>query len=177
MNKADLIIHPIRIRIMRTLDRETLATHEIAQRLEDVPKSSIYRHLKLLLEGQMIEVAETREVNGILEKTYRLARPPALNAGDIALWTAEDHLRYFTTYILTLLHDFNAYTAQTAAKHGVIDMLSDRVGYREVNFLATKQELDIALGKINDAILPLLNNNPSLGRQTYKLATILHPQV
>lgn len=162
---------------MRTLDRESLTTHEIAQRLDDIPKSSIYRHLKLLLDGQMITVAKTREVNGIPEKIYCLAHPPSLNAGDIAMWTAEDHLRYFTTYVLTLLHDFAAYATKSEVENGVIDMVSDRVGYREVSFFANKQELDIALGKVNEAILPLLNNTAADGRNIYKLATILHPQV
>ena len=177
MNKADLIIHPVRFRILRTLDREALSTHQIAQKLDDVPNSSIYRHLKLLLDGHLIEVTETRLVNGIQEKIYHLSQPASLGPGDIAMWTAEDHLRYFTTYALTLLHDFTAYTVKSEAENGAIDMVSDRVGYREVNFFATKQELDVALGKVNEAVLPLLNNESGAGRKMYKLATILHPQV
>lgn len=177
MKKADLIIHPVRFRIMRVLDQETLTTYEIAQKLGDIPKSSIYRHLKLLLDGQMIEVAEIRDVNGIPEKVYRLTHPPSLGPGDMATWTAEDHLRYFTTYALTLLHDFAAYTIFAEEENRVIDMVSDRVGYREVHIFATKQELDIALGKMNDGIMPLLSNKSGDGRKLYKLATVLHPYV
>ena len=176
MNKAELIMHPIRFRILRLLDRETLTTFEIGQKLDDVPNSSIYRHLKLLLNGGMIEISETRLVNGIQEKTYHLAQPASLGPDDVAAWTAEEHIRYFTSYVMTLLNDYATYAAEAEALNGFIDMVSDRVGYREIAFWVTKEELDLALGKVNEAILPLLSNKEDAERKLYKLATVLHPQ-
>lgn len=176
MNKADLIIHPVRFKILRLLDREDLTTAEIGQILEDVPNSSIYRHLKLLLDGGMIEVTETRLIKGIQEKTYRLMRPAVLDQGDIAAWNADDHLHYFTTYVLTLISDFERYTRHTEEKEGYIDMLSDRVGYREVEIWASKQELDRAIGEMSKAVQPLLDSKAGGNRRRYKLSTILHPQ-
>ena len=175
MRKIDLIIHPVRFRILRALDRETLTTQEISDRLPDVPTSSIYRHLKLLLEGGVVEVADTRLVKGIQEKTYRLGQTAVLNAGDVAMLTAEEHVGYFTTFLLTLLHDFGAYVEAAEVANGVIDMLADRAGYREAAFYATPQELDVALAAVNEALLPLIKNEPGNGRRRYKLATILHP--
>ncbi|MCP4428431.1 MAG: helix-turn-helix domain-containing protein, partial [Chloroflexi bacterium] len=83
LRKADLIIHPIRFRILQTLAAETLTTQEIAERLPGTPKSSIYRHLKTLLAGEAITVAETRSVKGIQEKVYRLAQRPYLGPDDL----------------------------------------------------------------------------------------------
>jgi DNA-binding transcriptional ArsR family regulator len=176
MNKADLIIHPVRLRILRVLDGEALTTQELAERLGDVPTSSLYRHLKLLLDGRLVEVADLRLVRGIQEKTYRLAQTAVLRPADVALLTADDHVHYFTTYVLTLLHDFAAYVTQTEAERGSIDMLADRVGYREVSFYATTQELDEAFGAVNAALRPLLQHEAGNGRRRYKLATVLHPQ-
>ena len=68
MKKADLIIHPVRLRIMQALTNQTLTTQEITDELGDVPKSSVYRHLKMLLDGGLIAVAETNLVKGIGEK-------------------------------------------------------------------------------------------------------------
>ena len=68
LDKVELIIHPVRLRIMQAMGAEKLTTQEIAERLPDVPKSSLYRHLKLLLEGEMIGLAETRLVHGIQER-------------------------------------------------------------------------------------------------------------
>ena len=175
MNKADLIIHTIRLRILRELSSVELTTQELAERLGDVPTSSIYRHLKLLLDGGLVEVADTRLVKGIQEKTYRLAQPAILGPGDVADWTADDHLRYFTTYGLTLIHDFYAYFSGAEQEQGVLDLVADRVGYREVYLCATTEELDAAIGAINAALLPLLKNETGNDRRKYKLATILHP--
>ena len=175
MNKADLNIHPIRLRILRELSSAELATQELSETLGDVPTSSIYRHLKLLLDGSLVEVAETRLVKGIQEKTYRLVQPAILGPEDVAKWTAEDHLGYFTTYALTLIHDFNAYVSAAEDEQGGLDFVADRVGYREVYLNATSEELDAAIGAINAALLPLLKNEPGNGRRKYKLATILHP--
>ena len=92
LTKADLILHPVRLRILQTLAGDELTTQEIADRLGDIPKSSIYRHVKLLLAEGMVAVAAARLVNGIQEKTYRLAQRPFVNAEEIAGATAEQHL-------------------------------------------------------------------------------------
>jgi DNA-binding transcriptional ArsR family regulator len=175
LNKADLIIHPTRLRILRELDSAELTTQELSGRLADVPTSSIYRHLKLLLDGELVEVSDTRLVKGIQEKIYRLARSPIVGPSEVADWTAEDHVRYFNMYALTLIHDFNAYVSGAEQVQGTVDMMADRVGYREVYLNATTEELDEAVGAMNKALLPLLNNELGNGRRQYKLATIMHP--
>jgi len=161
---------------MRTLGNEQLTTQEISDKLPDVPKSSIYRHLKLLLEGDLVAIADSRLVNGIQEKVYKLIHPPALDPGDIAQLSAEDHVRYFSTYALMLIQDFAGYVTEAETAQGNIDMLSDRSGYREVAFYATPLELDVAIGAINQALLPLIQQEAGNGRRRYKLATVLHPQ-
>ncbi|MCP4359992.1 MAG: helix-turn-helix domain-containing protein [Chloroflexi bacterium] len=175
MRKSDLIIHPVRFRILRTIGDERLTTQEISDRLPDVPKSSIYRHLKLLLDNDAVTVADTRLVNGIQEKVYAVLQPPSLGPGDVANLTADEHIGYFTTYALMLIQDFAAYL-QTTEAHGAIDMLADRVGYHEASFYATPQELDVVVGALNQALLPLLKNEGGNGRRLYKLATVMHPQ-
>jgi hypothetical protein len=70
IKRLNLINHPIRMRICQTLHRAKLSTAQLHDVLKDVPKPSLYRHLRLLLEGNVIMVAETRTVNGIEEKIY-----------------------------------------------------------------------------------------------------------
>lgn len=172
--KVDLIMHPVRFRILQTLAGATLTTQEIDDRLPDVPKSSIYRHLKLLLAGEMIAIAEKRLVNGIQEKTYRLAQRPYLSAEDVTGMTADDHLRTFTTYVMTLLQGFADYL-DTAGESP--DFLADRVGYTEVAFWADDAEMDAFQTALNQVILPLLPNDADggNGRCRHKIALITHP--
>lgn len=176
-SKADLIIHPVRFRILQTLATETLTTQTIAERLPDVPKSSIYRHLRALLDGQMIAVAETRPVKGILEKAYRLAQRPYLGPDDLIGVSADDHMRHFTTYVMTLLQGFSDYL--TAAEP-TIDFVADRVGYTEAVFYATDAEMDALQSDLNAAFLKVARNESEDGRENgrkkRKIAIVSHPE-
>lgn len=169
INKAELIMHPIRIRILRTLLFGPQTTQEIAEQLPDVPKSSIYRHLKLLLDGELIGIAEARLVQGILEKVYELVQMPRLSGDEMAEATAEEHLRYFTTFMAILLQGFADYLEADP------DFKTDVVGYSEVEVWATPEQFTTFNQKINAAILPLLRQEKGEGRNRYKLASIVYP--
>lgn len=175
LSKADLILHPVRLRILQTLMADELTTQEITNRLGDVPQSSIYRHLKLLLADGMVTVAAARLVNGIQEKTYRLGQQPFLNPAEMAGVTAEQHSRYFATYVLTLLQEFQTYLARKEASGQPLDLAADRVGYTDVAFYATAEELDQVGQALNQAIAPLLQNQAGSGRHKHKIALITHP--
>jgi DNA-binding transcriptional ArsR family regulator len=175
LTNVDLILHPVRLRILQTLHNETFTTQEISDRLFDVPKSSIYRHLKVLHDNHIVKVAETRIVNGIQEKTYQLGQSIRMGPEDMAGLNGAEHLGYFTTYVMSLLRDFGNYLEATEADTGKIDMLADRVGYTEVTFYATKAELDQVGLALNQTIIPLLQNKAGNGRFKHKFSTITHP--
>lgn len=90
--------------------------------------------------------------------------------------SADAHLNYFTNYVLTLLRDFSNYLTATEETNGEIDMLADRVGYTEVKFYANLEELTQFAVALNQAILPLMQNEAGNGRFLYKVATIAHPE-
>ncbi len=165
-------MHPVRFRILRTLATEMLTTQEIAERMTDVPKSSIYRHLKALLQGEMIAVAETRLVKGIEEKVHRLEQRPYLGPDDMATVTTDEHLHYFTAYVMTLLHGFADYLAAAPPSP---DFVADRVGYTEAFFYADDGEMDTLQADLNAAFMKLAANEPGNGRKRRKIAIIGHP--
>ena len=168
----DLIFHPVRLRIMGLLTREQLTTQAIHAYMPDVPKSSIYRHLKLLLEGDLIAVTDTRQVNGIEEKVYSLrVYPRVADPADMANLSPEEHLHYFTVFITDLMQGYMSYVEQTPR----IDMGADRVGYTSAHFYATPEEFDAFSAAFNTALLPLLHHGPGEGRELRKLAVISHP--
>ena len=174
MERIDLILHPVRFRILESLAGETLTTQEIAERLADVPKSSIYRHLRRLLEGGMVAVAGERPVRGVVEKTYRLDRPLFLGADEMSGVTAEDHVRYFRAYAMTLIQGYATYVR--AASEATLDMAGDRAGYTEVFLHATDDEFDRFGVALNESLRLLLENPPGGGRRKRKLAVITHPE-
>ena len=171
MAKIDLILHPDRIQILQTLAGTTLSTQQISAALPGVPSSSIYRHLKKLLAGGIIEVAEKRPVRGTQEKYYRLTSAARMSHQDVADLSPADHIRYFATYSAALLQGFADY-AQNSPD---IDFVRDRAGYNEIAFYASQEEFDRFQAALNQAVLPLLENPPGHGRVRRKLATITHP--
>jgi DNA-binding transcriptional ArsR family regulator len=170
--KLDLILHPVRMRILQMVGLERLTTQQISTALPDVPTSSIYRHLKLLLDAGFIRVAETRQVRGIEEKVYAQAVSPRISdPADMANLTPEEHLRYFTSYVTTLIQGFADYLAL----HDAPDLIADRVGYSEASFYATPEEMDAMGAALNQVLLAVAQNPPGEGRQLRKLSIITHP--
>jgi DNA-binding transcriptional ArsR family regulator len=175
MERADLILHPVRFRILEKLVSDQLTTAEIAGQLSDVPKSSIYRHIRLLLDEGMIAVDDTRQIRGVVEKTYRLNQPFHLGAEDVARLTPEEHIGYFRNYIMTVMQGFSSYI-QAAGSEASINMVTDRAGYTETFFHATPAELDRFGQLLNEAFKLLSENEAGEGRRKHKLVVITHPE-
>ncbi len=80
--------HPLRMEILKTLARhdQSVPIKEVAGLLKE-PPSKLHYHFRQLQEADFIEVAGTREVNGIIERFYRLTGPPDL---DLSLSVRDD---------------------------------------------------------------------------------------
>jgi len=146
--KADLIIHPIRLRILQLLSREPLTIRKLDQLMPDVAKSSLYRHIRKLMDGGFIEIAETHPVKGTPENTYSLVQVPHINADEVQQMSKEDHLRYFSSYVAGLVQSFKAYLDSQDTP----DLVSDRVGFSEILFYASTEEFDALFMPIRDQL-------------------------
>lgn len=134
----NLILHPVRLRIIQALVRRERNTQHIADALPDVPVSSLYRHIRLLLESGYIEVASTRSVNGIEEKTYRTSetKPPLLSAQDFEGLSKEELAQAFSTLVGMIVTSFQEYLDATSEP----DWTRDRLTLAEFTFFATPDE-------------------------------------
>lgn len=182
LSKIDLILHPVRLRILQTLYTAELSTRQIAAKLADVPTSSIYRHLRQLNEAGLVTITKTEPVRGTAEKFYQIGELPTLSAADMATATAdmatatiEEQLGYFATFMLVTQQGFAAFMQA----HYPIDHAQVLMGYREAVLFGTKEELMTCFQKINEAVAPLLQNEPAAAEEEpriqQKLITITHP--
>src|SRR5579872_4471018 len=102
-SKADLIIHPVRLRVLQALTRRALTAQQLASALPDIPQATLYRHLAALRAGEVITVVEERPVRGTVEKRYAVVEGGStISAEDLAAAGREDHLRYFRAFIASL---------------------------------------------------------------------------
>jgi hypothetical protein len=73
MASADLLLHPVRLRIVKAfLGDRALTTKQLAAELPDVPAGSIYRHVARLTEAGVLQVVAERRVRATTERTYTM---------------------------------------------------------------------------------------------------------
>jgi DNA-binding transcriptional ArsR family regulator len=167
---ADVLLHPIRLRVVRALAAMPDATvGEISDALGDVPPASLYRHINKLVAVGVIEMSSQRQVRGAVESRYRVAHG-SLSASDLRSTSKEDHLRYFVTFVATAIDDFAAYLAS-----GEPDVLRDGVGYRQVPLDLTDAELRRMAAAISAAVAPFVGLPRTKARTPRILSTILMP--
>ncbi|MBS4196190.1 helix-turn-helix domain-containing protein [Bacillus sp. FJAT-49870] len=169
-SKADVILHPVRMRIIQTLiNGRRLTVQQIGERLRDIPQATLYRHLKKLLEAKVIEVVEENQIRGAVEKVYALPEQAgSISPEDISKWTKEDHMDSFMRFISVVLADFERYVSQEE-----FDMLKDGAGYRQISFYVTDEEYMEFLQTLNSAAIKLLQNEEGENRRKRTFSTIV----
>lgn len=172
MGTTDLILHPVRMRILQALvgNRE-LTTAQLREELPDIPAATLYRQIATLLEGGALEVVEERKVRGTFERTYRVKSENVVLGGEeAATMTPEQHSQAFVAFMTGRLADFDRYLAQ-----GDVDLARDRVGYRFAAMNLSDEETDELIADLVEVLRPRLENEPKPGRRRRTLSTILMP--
>ncbi|MCM3669401.1 helix-turn-helix domain-containing protein [Mesobacillus maritimus] len=169
-SKADLILHPVRMRIVQTLiNGKTLTAQEIGERLKDIPQATLYRQLNKLTEGNVLEVVAENPIRETVEKVYSLAEQSAtLSETDVESWSKNEHREYFMKFISTVIADFEKYLTQPK-----FDMKKDGTGYRQVSFYASDEEYLEFLQTLQQGIQKLLENDVTPTRRKRTLSTIV----
>lgn len=171
--KADLILHPVRMKVLQTLASGRRKTvQQIAEQLPEVPQATLYRHLKKLLDANVIEVVEENQVRGTVEKVYALPEQNQLLSREEVLKAGPDeHLNYFMRFLGSVLMDFEAYIRQPN-----YDFQKDMVSFRMASLYASDEEYSEFIRKYVELITPLLQNEPAPNRKKRSITNILTTQ-
>ncbi|SRR5260370_333174 len=172
MKRADLILHPVRLRIILAFARgRRLTPQQVATVLVDVPQATLYRQIERLFQGGVLAIAAEKRVRGAVERTYVLAEGGAsLSPEDLAQASRDDQLGYFTAFAAGLIAQFEQYLQRAK-----IDFLKDGVGYRQlVLHLSDKEVIEMAAAMYG-AIGPFLAYGSRPGRKRRTLATVVMP--
>ena len=163
MASADLLLHPVRLRIVKAfLGDRALTTSQLAAELDDVPAGSIYRHVALLTRAGVLQVVAERRVRGAVQRTYTLRLLAArIGPGEAEAMTPDEHARAFMAYVAGLLGDFDRYLAA-----GPPDPVADIADYRVAAMWLTDAELLDFLRDLGRIAQDRLANAPSRGPAT-----------
>ena len=167
----DLLLHPLRLRVVQALVGQPKTAAELRDYLGDVAPATLYRHLKQLEAGGLISITGEKPVRGVVERTYGV-EPEAVSLGrdELGGATTDDHFRYFGVFVATLLADFAAYLEAEER-----DLVADRVGYRQVPLWLTDDEFDQMVEEMGRSVQAHLDNEPTSGRRRRLLTTIVMP--
>jgi hypothetical protein len=172
MASADLLLHPVRLRIVQAfLGDRSLTTSQLAAELEDVPLGSLYRHVGLLARAGVLHVVAEQRVRGAVERTYVLRTAAAqLDPDQIAAMTPEDHRRAFMAFVAGLLSEADRYLTS-----GSPDPARDGAGYRMAALWLSDAELTEFLRDLARIIQPRLANPPARTRRRRIVAGVILP--
>jgi Helix-turn-helix domain len=173
MASADLLLHPVRLRVIKAfLGDRALTTSQLAAELDDVPSGSLYRHVAILTRAGVLHVVAEHRIRGAVERTYAL-RPAAarVQPGELAAMTPEEHSSAFMAYVAGLLADFDRYLAV-----GTPDLARDGVGYTVAGLYLTDAELAGFLRDLAAIVQPRLANAPGEGRRRRIVYSIFLPE-
>lgn len=172
MASADLLLHPVRLRIVKAfLGDRALTTSELAAELGDVPPGSLYRHVALLARAGLLQVVAERRVRGAVERTYTLRLAAAqIGLEEAAAMTPEEHAQAFTAFVAGLLSDFDRYLAA-----GAPDPRRDGVSYRLSSMWLSDAEFAELVSDLVAILQPRVANTPGKDRRRRMLATVILP--
>ncbi|MGW5861690.1 helix-turn-helix domain-containing protein [Streptomyces sp. NPDC055239] len=137
MATANLLLHPVRMRILQTLvGAGELTTAQLRERLPDVSPATMYRHVATLTQAGILEVVQERPVRGTVERSYRVRQDKALVDEEArAGMTKDDHRQAFTVFTGAMMADFDRYLSRDDA-----DPSREGVLYRQGAVWATPEE-------------------------------------
>jgi hypothetical protein len=172
MASADLLLHPVRLRIVQAfLGDRALTTSGLAAELSDLPAASLYRHVARLVDAGVLAVVGERRVRGAVERTYVLRLSAAqLGPAEAAAMTPDEHRQAFMAFVAGLLADFDRYLAA-----GKPDLARDGVGYRMAAVWLDDAELATFASDLAGVVQPRLANQPAAGRRRRLLAGVMMP--
>jgi DNA-binding transcriptional ArsR family regulator len=174
MNKtrANLILHPVRLRIVTELARQQLTPQQLAQLLPSVPQATLYRHISILLEAGILEVVAEQPVNGAIERTYTLT-PGAgqFNAEELSKLSADEYLHYFTLFTTSLIDSFAEYIQASDIQH----IKEEGMAFQRTIVHLSTEEREQFQTEVTALIGKIMSLTPAPDRKRYTLASIVIP--
>ncbi|MFL8709807.1 helix-turn-helix domain-containing protein [Clostridioides sp. GD02377] len=166
MDIAKLILNPVRLRILQYIRLHgSVRTSDIVKYLNDIPRATVYHHVKILEENNMIEVVKENRVRGTIEKVYALKEYTADMEG-------ETFVALSTAFHVGLMQEMNEYFSRKEQEHK-----KDNVFFTSALLYMSDDEYENLLKIIADLLKPYVEQKPKSNLKLRKLSIISSPPV
>jgi len=166
------MLHPVRMRIMQELAAKNQCTsRQLGMVLPDVAQASLYRHLKAMLQDQILEVVSEKKVRGTVERTYRIKHNPfqeldehgaSLDNGSL--------LNLFFSFMLAQLRDCAEYLAKDGST-----IEAERFGFRTFLLNISDEKLTLFLEDFRSLLQRYSQIEAEPGARLHKFSFSLIP--
>jgi len=164
----NFLSHPVRLRILGLIGRHVTTASRVAERMTDVPRPTVFRHVKQLIDAGVVRVVRENAVRGATEGGVELAE----DLKDVAPseLTQEESERLVSRAVGGMLasyrHTLAHYKDATPPPHLATERLH-----------LTQSELQEIQRQFTAYMSKWLDRNPSPGSHPYAIALTLLPEV
>jgi len=129
----DIMLNPIRMRIIQAaVASHNITATNICKKMADIPRTTVYRHIKILIENNILSIVSEKKIRGSMERTL------AFNSQEIA---SHNSIEQATQNAFAFL--MNRYTRfERFFKSEKADPAKERIFLNNTIFMATDEEFD-----------------------------------
>jgi len=167
---ADVVLNPVRLRIVQQLGGRELTTAQLRTALPDVPQATLYRHVAALVDSGIVAIVDERRRRGAVERTLALGERMA-RVDHAELRTMSDaRLRAgFLTFLGDVARDFDRLIDSGDTR------LRESLGFSRAPLYVDAEDLAAIQSGLAELLAPYLSERGD-GRRRVSLATVLLPE-
>lgn len=160
-----IMLNPTRMRIVQTFAaHNTMTANDICGIISDVPRTTLYRHINILIGADVLSVVKERKVRGSIERTL------ALNIDELSKQNkAEDIPQQAFKFLMNIYRKFEKYFGGTNHVPKV-----NKVFFNNTVMMMTDQEFDQFLSDMQ-AVFVKYNFEMADGRKPRDISIISAP--
>ncbi|MGE7839316.1 helix-turn-helix domain-containing protein [Lysinibacillus sp. NPDC093712] len=171
LNKAEVLMHPVRMKILQALMHNTeegLSTLEMISLIKDVPQATLYRHIQILMDENIIQIVKERKVRSVTEKFYALNEGAAkIDAEEWSKLTKKKKLNYISYYQVALLSQYQNYLNLFEE-----DCIEDTATFSLLDLSLTKEQFNNFQNDLNDLLTKYYNMSDSSNKTETKTIAV-----
>ena len=173
-NLFELMVHPIRMRIVTAMSNDRVTAKDLAEALPDIPQTTLYRHINILVEGGLLEVVDEIPQRGTVERVLGFKVQPSLSPEDLRGLSKEQYKDTFTLIMFNLLNEALR-TLENLPEGEEIDLLGSGFQFSECQLNLSDEEYQQMNQKILDIMVSAMGNKPSNERKRRVFAYMYIP--
>jgi len=162
--KFDLFLHPIRLQIITALSAGDTSAKELAKALPDIPQTTLYRHINLLIEGGILEVVDEIPQRGTVERILGFKAAPTLTPEDLRGLSKAEYQQAFSVIMSGLMNDAMSYINHIPEDEE-IDLLAAGFNFNKVRLNLSDSEYLALNQKMLSLMIEATQNKPNPERR------------